>query len=83
MQKSNKPSCDLDELLKRVVEIMEAQETFIGRSRDLQEALGEGTWSASPNHLRRYLRGIEDRLRDVNISLDLSDERRIIIRRDQ
>jgi hypothetical protein len=81
--KSDKPSCDLDALFKRVVEIIESQETFTGQSRALQEALGKGSWSASPNHLRRYLRALEDRLRDAHIALDLSDDRRIILRRDQ
>jgi len=79
--KGDKPSCNLDELLERIVEIMEGRETFLGKSRDLQDALGEGSWSAAPNHLRRYLRSVEDRLQAVGITLDLSDERRIVIGR--
>ena len=80
--KGDKPSCNLDELLKRVVEIIKAQETFTGKSRDLQDALGKGSWNTAPNHLRRYLRAIEDRLREAGIAIDLSDERRIVIRRE-
>jgi hypothetical protein len=79
--KRDKPSCNLDDLFSRVVEILQARESFAGRSRELQEALGEGSWSASPNHLRRYLRNIEDRLQELGITLDLSDERQIVIRR--
>ena len=81
--KADKPSCDLDELFKRLVQIMNTQELFTGRSRDLQDVLGQGSWSTSPNHLRRYLRSIEDRLQAASLSLDLSDERRIVIQKRQ
>lgn len=80
---TDKPSCDRKELLKRIIEIIQKQKIFVGKSRELSELLGEGSWSSSLNHLRRYLRDIEKDLLQHNIRLDLSKEKRISIEMQQ
>jgi hypothetical protein len=66
-------TCDRNELLDRVVQKITEAVKFRGQSRQFQELLGEGSWSKSPNHLRRYLGEIGAQLDRASIDLDLSD----------
>jgi hypothetical protein len=70
-------TCDREELLARVVEVMQEKRIFCDKSRKLLKLLGPGSWEGSPNHLRQYLREIEAPLLEQGIQLDLSNTRRI------
>lgn len=73
------PSCNLDELCDRIVDVMTDLKTFRGRSKDLIAQLGDGSWSASRNHFRRYVRDIEPRLNSQGISVKFLDERTLCL----
>lgn len=73
------PTCDRNELLRRVVDVMGTQRRFAGRSAELLRLLGVGSWSASPNHLRRYLKEISDPLREQGIVVEFPTERKLVL----
>ena len=78
-RKADKPSCDKKELLARVVKIMRERRSSIGKTRDLLDALGKGSWGKYPNQLRKCLQGIEDDLLQHGIRLDLSNAKLIVM----
>lgn len=78
---TSKPGCDADELFSRVVATMAEHSVYHGPSRGLLELLGEGSWSSSPNHLWRYLKGIATQLKDVGIVVERPTTRTLLVKR--
>jgi hypothetical protein len=73
------PSCDRDELLQRVVKVMRTQDSFAGKSGEFLALLGTGSWTTSPNCLRRYLKEITDPLREHGISVEFPTARKLVL----
>lgn len=78
-RKADKASLDIKELLARVLGIMSKRRTFIGKTRDLLNLLGPGSWDKCPNQVRKGINSIKDELLMNHIRLDLSDEKLIVM----
>ena len=78
-RETEKPTCDTKELLAVVIKMMQERKLFLGKTRDLLDALGEGSWSKNPNQLRKYLHGIKGGLLKNAIRLDLSNPKLIVM----
>lgn len=68
-----------DELLERIIKRVKAEGRFSGQSRELNDWLGRGSWTNSPNHLRRYLRQLKEQLLQHGVTLDVSQSRTITL----
>ena len=78
---SAEPTCDRQELIERIAAKLPELGKFQGRSRDLLAELGDGSWSASPNHFRRYLREIASALAERGIIVGFPTERTLHLER--
>ena len=78
-RETEKPTCDTKQLLQVVVGVIQERRLFIGKTRELLDALGEGDWSKHPNQLRKYLDSIRDGLLKHRIRLDLSNPKLIVM----
>jgi len=59
--------------------MMQERKLFLGKTRELLDALGEGSWSKNPNQLRHYLQTVKASLLKKRIRLDLSNPKLIVM----
>ena len=78
-RETEKLTCDTNELLALVVKMMQERKLFLGKTRELLDALGEGNWSKNPNQLWHYLQTIEASPLKKRIRLDLSNPKLIVM----
>lgn len=71
--------CDRAELAARIAEKVGPLGRWSGRSADLLDLLGPGSWSSAPNHLRRYVREVADQLHAQGITVNLTQQRLITL----